>query len=251
MNGIKNNTEKIVIALDGPAASGKSTVAKLLAKKLGFLHLDSGAVYRTLTLAIIQKLQINNFSENFTESLLEKFMQKIETKKISPNNLECTLVLQKGKQINCICNEDVKERIRAPGVTKYIRYIADDLLCREWVNGTLQDFAKKISLVVDGRDIASEVFPQTPFKFFLEASPQTRAERRLKNLQDMKYNLSLEQIKQEIMQRDKEDYSRKRGALKKVPGAVTIQTDAYIPKEILSQILAHLPKDILSKVYQN
>ena len=224
----QNKKDKIVIAIDGPAASGKSTAAKLLAEKLGFVHLDSGALYRTLALAFMQKIEKNTK------------VPEESAKKIDPITLKCGFKVSGGRQINYIQDKNVSERIRAPEVTKYIRYIADNKICREWVNSALQSLAEEADLVVDGRDIGSVVFPHTPFKFFLDTDASIRSKRRRDELQKMGHNVSIENIKKEILKRDREDYNRTIGALQKPADAVVIQTETKSPQETVSQMLSHL-----------
>ena len=222
----------MVIALDGPAASGKSTAASLLANALGFIHLDSGALYRTLTLALIRKLGAGQNSQEFGK--------KLQAKQIDPETLECTLTLIDAKQVSHIGKEDVSESIRRPEVTERISYIADNLKYRSWVNKTLQNLSQKANLVVDGRDIGSVVFPNSSFKFFLEASVNVRAKRRWHDLKKMGHNISLKKIEKEIEKRDRDDCCRPIGALQKVPDAIPIETSQESPQDIVSRILSHI-----------
>ena len=229
---VYSNNRSMVIALDGPAASGKSTVARLLAKTLSFTHLDSGALYRTLTLALMQKLGAGQNSQEFGE--------KLQAEEIAPETLECTLTLLDSKQVCYIGKQDVSDNIRCPEVTERIGHIADNLKYRNWVNKTLQELSQNTNLVVDGRDIGSVVFPKTPFKFFLEASVGVRAKRRLRDFNKIGHNISLEKLKKEIEKRDRDDSCRTLGALKKMPDAVCIETSQGNPQDIVSHILSHL-----------
>ncbi len=226
-----------VIALDGPAASGKSTVAKLLAKKLDFTHVDSGAIYRTLTLAIM--MQNIGICETHCE-FGQKFNQAIQAKKIDLQSLSYSLKFIGVKQVNCLKGEDVGDNIRSPQVTERIRYIANNYFCREWVNDKLRDLGKKANIIVDGRDIGSVVFPQTPFKFFIEASVRVRSERRFAELQKMGHNSSLESIEAQVKKRDEEDRSRDFGALQQEPDAIRFDSSLDNAEGIAAKVAAYL-----------
>lgn len=222
----------MVIALDGPAASGKSTVAELLAKALDFRHLDSGALYRTLTLSLMQKLGPDQNSGEFGK--------KLQARQIDPETLECTLSFKNAEQINRIAEQDVNKEIRHPEVTRRIVHIADDLKYRNWVNKVLRELSKKMDIVVDGRDIGSVVFPDTPFKFFLEASVSVRAKRRLHDLKQRGHNASLKKLEKEIEKRDRNDTCRPIGALQRTADAIRIETSQASLESVVSRILSHL-----------
>ncbi len=228
------------ITLDGPAGSGKSTVAKILADKLGYIHADSGAMYRTVTLALMEKLSPGASHPEFAEKLAGE----------SPDfrELGCAVALVDGKQANLIQGESVGDRIRTPEVTARIRYIADNRAYREAVNELLRDFARQAPLVVDGRDIGTVVFPDAPCKFFLEASARIRAERRLGEFQE-KGHLSqdagdqesqLKRLEADIERRDAEDRSRPFGALKQAEDAILIDTSGLDINAVVSQLLSYL-----------
>ena len=128
---------KAVVALDGPAGSGKSTVARRLADRLGYIHADSGAMYRTLTLACMERFGAGESAAEFGESLAKAGLAAS-----SLQELGVSVVLAENEQSNRLGGEDVGERIRTPEVTARIRYIADNLACREMVNQLLRDFAR-------------------------------------------------------------------------------------------------------------
>ena len=225
-----------VIAIDGPAASGKSTIAKLLADKLGFIHVDSGAIYRTLTLAMIEELGSGKDRKQFGE----RFNQSMKTKRIDLKSLSYKLKIIDKKQVHFLNGKDVGDAIRSPQVTERIHYVASDHSCREWVNEKLKALGSEENIIVDGRDIGTVVFPKTPFKFFIEASVDVRAQRRLSDLQKVGYNNSLDTIKEEIKKRDEEDRNRDFGALQAAPNAVYLDSSHDTAKDITAKIAAQL-----------
>lgn len=237
-----------VIALDGPAGSGKSTVARLLAERLGFIHADSGAIYRTLTLACMERFGAGESAEAFGELLAAAKLNAD-----SLHELGCTVVLAEdepdptapekkagGVQSNRIGGRDVGDRIRTPEVTARIRYIADNVACRELVNQLLRDFARQTGLVADGRDIGTVVFVDTPFKFFLDASVGVRAARRLKEFQSQGKDMPLKDLEADIAARDEQDRNRPVGALRAAPDAIVIDTSSLGLNAVLSRVLSHL-----------
>lgn len=222
-----------VIALDGPAGSGKSTVAGMVAERVGFLHADSGAIYRTLTLASMRILGAADSAEEFGKRFLEAGLD--------PDSLSVEVVLAEGRQSNRINGADVGQEIRTAEVTSRIRYIADHVPSRVTVNRLLREFALQTGLVADGRDMGTEVFPDTPHKFFLEASVQVRAKRRYEEMLGQgSGSLTLEEIEQSIARRDEEDRNRAVGGLRRAEDAILIDTSDLSPEDVLSNILAHI-----------
>ena len=220
-----------VIALDGPAGSGKSTVARILAEKLRYVHADSGAMYRTVTLALMERLGAGVSAADFGENLARVA--------IDFHSLGCSVVLADGKQSNRINGTDVGDRIRTPEVTERIRYIADNRTYREAVNELLRDFARQTDLAADGRDIGTIVFPNANYKFYLEASVQVRARRRLLEYNSRGINgIALEELEEEISRRDEQDRQRPFGALKQAPDAILIDTSDLDINGVVSRLLS-------------
>ena len=224
----------IVITLDGPAGSGKSTIAGRLATELGFVHADSGAMYRTLTLAAMRALGPGQTAAEFGERILAAG--------VDPAGLDCHARIENGAQVNLIGHDDVGSEIRTPLVTARIRYIADSRKFREAVNAMLRDFATTTNLVVDGRDIGTVVFPEAGLKFYLDASSKTRAARRLKEfrLRDPSFEGSLAEIQADIERRDQEDRNRPFGALQRPVDSILIDTSTLDPEGVLNRLLGHL-----------
>ena len=229
---------KTVIALDGPAGSGKSTVAGVIADRLGYVHADSGAIYRTLTLAYMERLGAGATAAAFGES--------VAASGIAPGGLGCRVELREGRQVSFIDGADgaddvVGDRIRTREVTERIRFIADDPRCREEVNRLLRSFADWSALVVDGRDIGTVVFPETPYKFFLDASALVRATRRRGELLDRGLEAApVETLAAEIERRDEQDRNRPIGALQQAEDAILIDTSELEIEAVVQRVLGHL-----------
>jgi len=197
----------IQVAIDGPAVSGKSSAAKQLARRLGYLYLDSGAVYRSITLATLNGFVVEQ------EDLFSG-LDGLDIKLVAnEDGLGCKVMMK---------DEEVSEDIRAQEVTDHILPISGNPEIRTWVTEFLHDAAKQDNVVMDGRDIGSVVFPDAPFKFFVQASVEARADRRMKDLSLSEKHLTREDIIVAIKNRDEGDRSRKVGPLVQVDDAVLI-----------------------------
>ena len=199
----------MIIAIDGPAATGKSTTAKALAERLGFTYLDTGAMYRAITLLILQKkVQIG---ENFALiSLLKKFDLKIQ---------------QHEKQILVILNgEDVSNEIRRLDVTKYVSEVSALPAVRKSLVKIQRKIAKDQNCVVEGRDIGTIVFPDAEVKFYVVADYDVRAKRRLLDFKKLGEEKSIDELIEELKNRDKYDSEREHSPLLKANDAIEVDT---------------------------
>ena len=199
----------MIIAIDGPAATGKSTTAKALAKRLGFTYLDTGAMYRAITLLILRKkIQIG---ENFALiSLLKKFDLKIQ---------------QHEKQILVILNgEDVSNEIRRLDVTKYVSEVSALSAVRKSLVKIQRKIAKDQNCVVEGRDIGTIVFPDAEAKFYVVADYDVRAKRRLLDFKKLGEEKSIDELIEELKNRDKYDSEREHSPLLKANDAIEVDT---------------------------
>lgn len=192
--------KRISIAIDGPAAAGKSTVAKVVAKKLSYVYIDTGAMYRTITYAALErKVDIENE---------EKLMEVVR-------NVNIEFQQGENSQLVFLNGQDVSEVIRTPEVTNQVSIVAKHRLVREEMVRRQQELATKGGVVMDGRDIGTHVMPDAEVKIFMLASVEERAERRhLENI-NKGFDSNLEQLKEEIAQRDKLDSEREVSPLKK------------------------------------
>lgn len=222
----------MVIAIDGPAGSGKSTVAKLLAEKLTIEYIDSGAIYRTFALFGMQTYTKGCAGNE--EQIFDFFKNNPEKIKISYEN---------HTQVMWLKDQDVSQLIRDPKVTAQVKYIADSQNCRDLVNQSIRNIAEKYSVVIDGRDIGTIVFPDAPHKFYLDAKPVVRAERRAKDLNIPLASPEFDRLLQTINTRDKNDMERSIAPLQRASDAVYIDTSQLNIEKVLSTILFHLNAD--------
>ena len=213
-----------IIAIDGPAGAGKSTVTKAFAKKLGFIYLDTGAMYRAVTWLIISNSIDPNDQAKIKNILKDS---KLEFKSSS-------LVEQK----ILINNIDVTEKIRSPQVTSMVSEIAKQQFVRELLTRKQQVIGNNGGLVAEGRDIGTAVFPDADLKIFLTASPTERAKRRALDLNKRGYEFSsIEDLEKEIKERDKKDSERKIAPLKKAQDAIELVTDGMNIEDVLKELI--------------
>lgn len=224
-----------VIAIDGPAGSGKSTVAREIAKILGIHYLDSGAFYRTLTLAIFKYYKASGSEQDFADWIAE--MQNI----LPMDQWQIRLDFGHGDENKLFLNsEEVTNQIRTPEITEKIKYIADKQIFRDFVNERIRALARDNKLVMDGRDIGTEVFPDSRNKFFLTASPEVRAKRRMDELLAKKIPADWEEVYSEMVKRDDSDRNRKIAPLLAAKDAILIDTDSLSIKLVIETILSRI-----------
>lgn len=207
----------VVITIDGPAGAGKSTVAGKLAKSLGFDFLDTGALYRCVTLACLR--------ENVRLSDEAAVLQVAERLVIQ---LDGSRVLMNG--------ENVSEQIREPEIAKNISAIADNQAVRALLTSIQRKCAAGRCMVTEGRDQGTVVFPESQCKIYLVASPEERAKRRMKELADKQIDVSYEEILELQERRDAGDASRPVGALRKADDAIEVSTDGLTFDEVVEQL---------------
>lgn len=214
--------EKISIAIDGPAAAGKSTVAKIIAKKLNLIYVDTGAMYRSLTYEAIR----NNVDVNDEDGLINLL-----------KGIDIRLEQSKNGQAVFINGENVTEEIRTNEVTNQVAFVSKHRKVREEMTKRQQQIGQNGGVVMDGRDIGTHVLPHAEVKIFLLASVEERAKRRhLENL-EKGHPSDLEKLKQEIADRDKRDSEREVAPLKKASDAVEIDTTSKTIDEVVEDIL--------------
>lgn len=199
----------MIIAIDGPAASGKSTSAKLLAKELGYLYLDTGAMYRCIAFSILEnKIDISN------QDSLTKFLKNFEIDlKKTNNNLSFF-----------VNGKNVTNKIRKSDVSQKVSEVSAIPIIREYMVRIQRSFTKNNSCVMEGRDIGTVVFPDAEFKFFFIASDEVRAKRRQLELESLGEKKSLVNLMHEIKKRDKFDSERGHSPLRKAFNAIEVDT---------------------------
>ncbi|MGP3777727.1 (d)CMP kinase [Halanaerobium saccharolyticum] len=208
-----------VVAIDGPGGAGKSTIARLLAQKLNYLHLDTGAMYRAVTLAALRE----DIDFNQQEKLIE-LARKID---ISFD--------QKGEIF--LDGENVSEEIRKAEVNKHVSQTAAVKGVRDVLVKKQQQLARKNKVVMDGRDITTVVLPEADHKFFLTASLEERARRRYQEVRSKNKDADFEKIKESIARRDKRDSEREHSPLKKAEDAVLVDTTNLSIDEVLAKMM--------------
>ncbi|QLK86130.1 (d)CMP kinase [Staphylococcus sp. 17KM0847] len=214
----------INIALDGPAAAGKSTIAKRVAAALSMIYVDTGAMYRAITYYYL------NHQDTFTDfkSLIEHI------------NLQLTYDETKGQRV-IVNDEDVTDFLRSNEVTDHVSYVASQGEVRTYLVETQQQLAKNKGIVMDGRDIGTTVLPDAEVKVYMVASVEERAARRLKDNQERGITSSLEQLKADIAERDAYDMNREISPLVKAQDAIEIDTTGMTIESVTQKIieLAH------------
>ena len=213
--------KKINIAIDGPAASGKSTTAKLLAKKLGFIYVDTGAMYRAATLHILRN-HIDPGNETAVLSCL--------------SDMNISIKLVNGEQRTYLNGEDVSDLLRTPEINRAISAIASYPGVRTMMVRQQQRLASGGGVIMDGRDIGTVVLPDAELKIFMIADLQERAKRRLKEMTKANENIDLQEVITDIKRRDELDAARSTGPLKKADNARELDTSALTIEQQVEQI---------------
>ena len=212
----------ITIAMDGPAGSGKSTVARRIAEKLGMLYLDSGAMYRAVTLLAIE----NGVEEDITD-LIELVKQ-------------CNIEFDdNGKKI-LLDAVDVSEEIRTPEVNKLVADIAKIPEIRHEIVKHQQRIGAEGNIIAEGRDLTTIVFPDADYKFYLDASISERAKRRYADLQVQNVETTIEAVEAEIAVRDEKDTSREHSPLQMADDAIRVDTTGKTIDQVIDMIVGHI-----------
>ena len=184
--------KKSVVAIDGPAGAGKSTIAQMVAKKLGYVYIDTGAMYRAVAWKVLQS------GQPVTDALILKI---IDDTNVSLENVNGQIYVK-------VDGKDVTGQLRTPAVTGLVSRVAQLAPVREKMVLLQREMARNGAVVMDGRDIASHVLPEADVKVFLTASIEERAKRRWQEVKDKGYVADLEELKKEIEARDKADMER-------------------------------------------
>ena len=207
----------MIIAIDGPAGSGKSTIAKLIAEDLGLVYLDTGAMYRLVTLKALNEGILGDF---------EKIKKMLDNLNID--------IKENGFYLD---NVDVSDEIRKPIVSENVSDIAAIREVREKMVDLQRKFSESKNVILDGRDIGTVVFPNADVKIFLVADAKERANRRYKELVKKGENVKIEEIYENILKRDEIDSTRKESPLKKAEDAIEVDTTSKNIEEVKNEIL--------------
>lgn len=212
----------MIITIDGPAGSGKSTVASILAKKLGFIHFNSGSLYRGITAHLLaNNIDVDNI-DNIP--ILE--------------NLSLDVEFINGVQHVFVNKIDYTNNLRASNVSTLTPIVSVNKKVRALVDKTQREIAKNNNLVIDGRDIGSYVFPNAEIKFYLDCNIKVRAKRRQKELGNDKY--SLKEIEKMLFERDEYDKNKKVAPLVVPKNAIVIDSSNLTVDEVVNKMLSHI-----------
>jgi len=213
----------MIVAIDGPAGVGKSTVAKLLASRLGFLYLDTGALYRAVAWAVLEQ-KLEPADAEAVARLLSKLSLRMQV-----TNNEVTVFIN---------GKDVTKDLRTPAVSAAASVVSAIPAVRAWLLPVQREIGQKGSVVAEGRDIGTKVFPSAPVKFFLEADVTVRAQRRHLELVAAGHRTAIEQTSAELAGRDDRDRSRSMAPLVAADDARHIDTSRLSAEEVVNQMLA-------------
>ncbi|MDU6631773.1 (d)CMP kinase [Veillonella sp.] len=221
------NTHKIAVAVDGPAGAGKSSISKIVAKKLGYLYIDTGAMYRSVTWAVLHNhIDVNN--QKAVEALLP--------------DLDLTMEASDDSCKVFIAGQDVTDFIRTPQVNNAVSIVASYKGVRQYLVERQRLMAEAGGVILDGRDIGSVVLPDAELKIYLTASVEARAMRRYLEVKGTSNEQPLEDIKESVMQRDDMDKNRKESPLIQVEDAVLVDSSDMTFDETVEHIL-HLVQE--------
>ena len=221
----------LIIAIDGPSAAGKSTLAKRLAKELGFTYLDTGAMYRALALKVLREgIDIGN------DGMLTELI----------GSTEIDLVETGGKLRVLLDGEDVSELIRTPEVSQMASKASALKTVRRWMLVLQRALGQRGDVVAEGRDIGTVVFPDAEVKIYLDASAQERARRRVEELRRAGRQVSLDETLREMVERDKRDSERDLAPLCKADDAVAIDSSALDAEALAQTVMQEIRKKALA-----
>lgn len=215
----------INIAIDGPAGAGKSTIAKSVAKELGYVYVDTGAMYRALGLYFLR----NHIPAEDTEQIVKSLPE-----------IDVTICYENGEQIVMLCGENVNGLIRTEEVGNMASRISPIPEVREKLRDLQRGLARKENVIMDGRDIGTTILPDARLKIFLTASPVVRAKRRYQELLERGVECDLNEIERDIIQRDEQDMSRAVSPLRRAEDAVLLDCSDMTVEETKNKIIALL-----------
>ena len=224
------NKKGLVIAIDGFSSTGKSSISKVVADTLGLIHIDTGAMYRAITL-----FGLRNFKNEKQEIDLSKLLQNL-------NEISLEFKENSGKLEIYLNGENVSKEIRTTEVSDNVSLIAKHPEVRARLVVLQRDIAEKQGVIMDGRDIGTVVLPNADYKFFLTASADERARRRFLELQSLGIETTIEEVKQNLIERDRIDSEREISPLKQAEDAILIDNTNLNKEETIELILSYIKK---------
>ena len=224
------NNKGLVIAIDGFSSTGKSSISKVVADTLGLIHIDTGAMYRAITL-----FGLRNFKDEKQEIDLSKLLQNL-------NEISLEFRENSGKLEIYLNGENVSKEIRTTEVSDNVSFIAKHPEVRARLVVLQRNIAEKQGVIMDGRDIGTVVLPNADYKFFLTASADERARRRFLELQSLGIETTIEEVKQNLIERDRIDSEREISPLKQAEDAILIDNTNLNKEETIELILSYIKK---------
>lgn len=212
---------KLVVAIDGPAGAGKSTVAKRVARELGLTYIDTGAMYRAVAWKVLQQ------NKEVTEEAI------LATAK----DIDVALEYREGKTHVFVDGTEVTDAIRTPEVSRIVSLVASLGPVREKLVELQRRMAENGSVLMDGRDIGTNVLPKADVKIYLTASVEERARRRAKELQEKGHDVTLSDVERDIAARDKADMEREISPLRQAEDAILVDTTGLTIDEVVAKLL--------------
>lgn len=205
----------MIIAIDGPAGSGKSSIARMLSDKLGYYFLNTGSFYRVITLA-----QLESGKDPLDKDSVLKTLEEI------------SITVEDGNI--CLNGKNVESKLHTPEIDRYCSKVSVDPRLREKTTELIREIAGNMNIVTEGRDTTTVIFPNADYKFYFDASPEVRARRRLK---DQKGQATYEEILKGIIERDENDRNKPVGALKKASDAILIDTSNLTMEQVCEKVI--------------
>lgn len=224
----------VIIAIDGPSSSGKSTIAKLIAKHLKFTYIDSGSIYRAVTYLAVKNNLLDK--SNINTSAIIEILKKTSIS-FSFNSKNQNIISVDGIQL--------EDKIRTFKISSLVSLLAEKNEIRKYIVKIQKDISRNKSIVMDGRDIGTVVFPNADVKFYLDASLNERSQRRWKELSKTE-SISLEQVKKDLKNRDDNDINRDHSPLMKSKNSITIFTDNLSIDEVVKKMIKIIDKEKLN-----
>lgn len=222
--------KKPVIAIDGYSSTGKSSISKVIAEKLGLIHLDTGALYRGVTWFALQNCLNEDGSINL-DQLFSSF-----------NEIELEFKNDNGELVLFLNHIDISKAIRTNEVSDNVSFVAKQKEVRDFLLQSQRNLAEKGGIIMDGRDIGTVVLPNADYKFFLTASIDERTKRRYNELISLKIEADEQQVKENLIIRDKIDSEREIAPLKQAEDAIVIDNTSLTKQETIDSILSYIQK---------